>query len=214
MFKHVILSSSLLALVGVVGCSSYSPGKKEFRASKVIERVGGKDETPTWASAEEPLVEESGKVVFINTVTMSGDARPETCVKAAEETGRAQMLRHIKDAMTTGGQVSELSSTGDPGVESLTAFLSQGKLSGASISARYWEKREESDASGDRVLKLRCSAKVAIAKGILDKQLQAAINGGEGNAEIRSKLLSAQKTFIDNIGKSEASAERETAGEN
>ena len=208
--KSSLLFLGLISLVLSFGCSS-SPHKKEYKSSNVIERMGNKDKTPTWASGEEALMEQAGQILFVNAITMSGDARTEACVRAAEETGRAQMLRYIKDSLTTGGQVSELSSSGDPAVESLTAFLSQGKLTGASIASRYWEKVEESDTGGDRVLRLRCAAKVSISKSVLDRQLRAAIGNGEGNAEIREKLLNAQKDFIDGLGKNDTSSSRDTA---
>ena len=206
----------LITLLGIIGficsCSSL-PSKLEFKASKVIERIGGKDETPQWATGEQALIQEGNQVFFINSTTMSGNARTESCLRAAEETGRAQMLRYIKDAMTASGQVNELSASNDPGVESLTAFLSQGKISGASIAARYWEKKEESDVSGERVLRLRCAAKVAISKAILEKQLRDAIGGGEGNKELREKLIGAQKQFIDGIAKEGVQPDRTTASE-
>lgn len=196
---------SLILMCFVVSCAS-SPSRRGYDASRVIERIGGKTETPVWASGEKALVEENSQVQFVNTISMSGDARPEACVRAAEETGRAQMMRYIKDALTSAGQVSELSSTDDPAVESLTAFLAQGRISGASIAGRYWEKREESDASGERVLRLHCAAKVAVSKTVLEKQLRDSISGTQGNPEIRKKLLDAQKTFIDGLAQGDADA--------
>lgn len=204
MFKTFILATAVLLEIILVGCASTGP---TYEGSRVVERMGAKRETPLWSTGEAALIEDKGEVVFVSTTSMSGDTRTEACMRVAEETGRAQMLRYIRDAITSGGQVSELSASGDPGVESLTAYLSEGKLSGARIAARYWEKREESDSTGTRVLRVHCAAKVGIPKAVLDKQLRQAINGGEGNAAIRAKLLEAQKSFIDNISKSSTSSE-------
>ena len=65
-------------------------------------------------------------------------------------------------------------------------------------AAKYWEKVEESDSSGSRVLRIRCAAKVGIAKAQLAEQLRAA-TGTSGNAEMRAKLLEQQKQFIDGL---------------
>lgn len=177
------------------GCTTTGPS---YKAAEVIERIGGKGETPAWATGEVPMYEKEGKVFFTSTTNMSGDSRPDACMKVAGETGRVEIMRHIKDNVTASGQVSEQSATSDPGVESLMAFLSQGKLSGVSIAERYWEKRLESDSSGTRVLKIHCAAKVSISRADLTRQLQEALGNG-GNPEIRKKLLEAQKSFIDGL---------------
>ena len=185
----------------LISCTS-SPHAPEFKKSRVIERIGDLEETPKWATGEISMYEEKGNLVYVNATSMSGDARTEACIRAAEERGRAEMLRFIKDNVTASGQLSEESASRDPAVESLIAFLSQGQISGARIGARYWEKREETDASGNRVLRIRCAAQVTILKSDLESQMRTALNGGRsGNPEIRERLLNAQKSFIDNLGK-------------
>lgn len=95
---------------------------------------------------------------------------------------------------------SEVSATSDPATESLLAFLSQGKLSGVKVVGRYWERREESDSNGLRVLRIHCASKVAIQRGLLESQMRDAMNGsGVGSPEIREKLLDAQKKFLDSV---------------
>ena len=74
-------------------------------------------------------------------------------------------------------------------------------MSGAKVSERYWEKFEESDASRNRVLKIRCAAKVAISKALLDQQIRKATETNATNPEIRKKLLEGQKAFLDQIAK-------------
>ena len=85
-------------------------------------------------------------------------------------------------------------------IENLTAFLSMGRLSGAQVAERYWERKEESDAQGNRVLRLHCATKIAINKASLERQLRDATTVRGGNPEIREKLLQAQKDFIEGVG--------------
>ncbi len=200
-FTFVSLAMFLMCFVSCTAAKN----EPEFEATKVLERIGGKSETPEWVHGETGLSEEKGKVFFINVITMSGDSRPEACIKAAADSARTDILRHIKDNLTTSGQTFEASAAGDPGVESLTAFLSQGKLSGVTIDQKYWEKRVESNSSGDRVLKVYCAAKAGIAKQELARQLRDATGGG-GNPEIRKKLLEQQTLYLESIG-SKSSAE-------
>lgn len=186
--------------------------QKDFEAAKVIERVGGMKETPKWASGVEPMLEEKGSVIYIQTLTMDGNSRPEACLKAAGDMGRAEFVRQIKDGITAAGQVTENSASGDVAIESNIAYLSNLKLSGVKISERYWEKVEESDASRSRVLKVRCAAKVAIPKTLLDQQIRQATETNATNPEIRKKLLEGQKAFLDQISKEGvAASEGETA---
>ncbi len=205
--RTILTNTLMIAVVGVVAaaCSS-TPKGPEFAPAEVIQRIGDKKKTPEWATGEKTAFEEDGKAIFVNSLTMSGDARVEACMRGAEETARAKFVRYIQEGITTSGQVNELSATQDPGVEALTAFLAQGKLSGVKTIERYWEKRVESTSTGTRELKVYCAAKMGVEKGILEKQLRDAMNGGQqGNPEVRQKLLDAQKNFIDNFGK-EASA--------
>lgn len=196
LFRVII---TVLVLVNASSCTTTSITQKAYDPPKVVDRIGSVQVTPEWASGAQPFFEEAGQVTFVNTLSMSGDSRPEACNNAAADSGRAQILRQVKDHLTTSGQLSDASASSDPGVESLMAFLSQGKLSGVKITGRYWERREESDAGAKRVLRLFCATKVSIAKGLLEEQLRAAISGS-GNPEIRQKLLDAQKGFLESIG--------------
>lgn len=193
----------LFALIAF-GCTT-TPGKPDFKASEVIERMGGASETPKWAVGENPMQIEGSDVVFISFLTMGADSRPEACFKASELEARSSFLRHIQEGISSSGQLNEQSAADDPAFESLTAFLSQGKVSGAKTTARYWEKVEQSSESGDRVLKLHCSVKVAVKRSELERQIRAALGNG-GNKEIRDQLISAQKQFINSIAETGAPA--------
>ncbi|SMF12461.1 hypothetical protein [Pseudobacteriovorax antillogorgiicola] len=196
---------SVLALcLGVCMLSSCSStpeeGAPEFRASRVIERMAGMEDTPDWATGAKVMWKDGKLVYFANIMTMSGDSRPEACMKAAALDAKTQMLRYIKENITTSGQLDEASAADDPAFESITAFLSQGAISGASVKQRYYEIREQSDTAGSRVLKIRCAASIAVKEALLAKQLRDATSPKQkGNAEIRQKLLDAQKDFIDNL---------------
>ena len=213
--RKVVKSITLVAVPFVTfsACTSDKPTQPKaieeavagstpgFDASHVIERIAGLKETPKWATGMEPMMEEKGNVIYIQTLTMDGNSRPEACIKAASDMGRAEFVRQIKDGITAAGQVTEGSATADVAIESSVAYLSNLKLSGAKVSERYWEKFEESDASRNRVLKVRCAAKVAIQKSLLDQQIRKATETNAANPEIRKKLLDGQKAFLDQIAK-------------
>lgn len=180
------------------GCVT-APSKPEYEPARVVERIGGKDEAPEWASGEVAMSEEGGDVIFLNQMSMSGDSRSEACLKAAETDGRASMKRYIKDNIVTSGQVNETDAKSDPGYESLTAFLSKGSLSGVKVHGRYWEKREESAESGERVLRIRCVVRLGIKKGALEQQLREAMTAPGGNAKVREALLNGTTQFLEGL---------------
>ena len=197
-FSKTSLWTLLLA-----SCATPSTLTREFSETRVLERMGNASETPAWSHGAEPLFSEGGNVFFTNTIAMSGDSRPEACTNAAADLARVQILRQIKDNLTSSGQLSEVSASSDPSVESLTAYLAQGHLSGVKVSKRYWERREESDSNGIRILRVHCASQVSIARSILERQLRVAIDGaGHGNPQIRQTLLDAQKQFLDSLSES------------
>lgn len=191
-----ILITSVVSLVSA-SCTT-TRQEQTYAPPRVIDRIASGSANPDWASGARPFYEEAGQMNYISTMLMSGDARPEACNNAAADLGRVQILRQLKDNLTASGQLTEANTVSDPGVESLIAFLAQGKLSGVRVTGRYWEKREESDSNSSRVLKLFCATKITITRSLLDEQLRAAL-GGSGNPEIRRKLLDAQKGFLDGI---------------
>ena len=188
----------LMTAVALTACTT--SGKPSFQKSTVIERMGDRSETPEWVHGENAMVTEGGTVQFIYFMTVSGNSRPDACLKAVDLDSRTAALRYIKDNLTASGQLNEQSVVEDPSFESLTAFLSQGSLSGASIASRYWEKREESSESGERVLRMKCAVKLAVKRSDLERQLRQAMGLG-GNQEVREKLVKAQTEFIDGLSK-------------
>jgi hypothetical protein len=192
---HALMIGGAMSLTACV--SSYGL-QKEFAATEVLERMPGHEEAPEWSYGAAPISVDKTDIVYANTLSMSGDSRPEVCTNAASDLGRVQILREIRDHLTSSGQLNEVSAASDPGVESLSSYLTQGQLSGVKVAARYWEKRTESDVNGLRVLRLHCAAKVAITRSSLEQQLRNAV-GKSGNADIRQKLHDAQKRFIDGI---------------
>lgn len=198
--KSKLLSVSVIALATFSGACVTTPDGPEFEADKVVQRMEGRDETPDFATGAKAMWTEGNQVFFANITSMSGDSRPEACMKAAETDARVGILKYINENITSSGQVSEANADSDPGYESLTAFLTQGKLSGITVAERYWDRREQSRSSGERALRVHCAVKIAIDKTQLAKQLrEATTNVKSGNPEIRQKLLDAQKDFLDGI---------------
>ena len=196
--RELISVTAILAGILTAACTTTEKGP-QFKESRVIERMGKAKESPSWTDGSQPMFEEGQDVVFASLLTMSGDARPEACMKAADVDARAMMLRHIKDSLTASGQLNEVSASSDPGYEALIAFLSSGSIKGARTTQRFWEKIEESDSSGARVLRLKCAVKLSVSKTELAKQMRDASNAPAGNAEIRAKLHKAQGDFIESL---------------
>ena len=197
--RQSIFLITLSAVILNSGCTT-TPKGPEFKESRVVERMGKAKESPAWTDGGQPMFEEGQDVIFASLLTMSGDARPEACMKAADVDARAMMLRHIKDTLTASGQLNEVSASNDPGYEGLIAFLSSGSIKGARTAQRFWEMVEESDSSGSRVLRLRCAVKLAVSKTELAKQMRDSTSAPAGNAEIRAKLHKAQGEFIESLG--------------
>jgi hypothetical protein len=200
--KTLVWASAVLLLT-VVGCSS-----SKYIKTEVINNSDRSLKTPDWVLSSQILKEENGQVVYAYKMNLDGSSRPDACVAMARSQAVAEMLKYIKNSVTASGQVEDLNASSDPSYSSLTAFLSQGNISGAQVTESYWEQTMESDASGMRpVKKLLCAVKVGIDKQTLDKQMRDAINGAPGgNPEIRKKLIEAQKNFIDNVGNQAAPA--------
>lgn len=187
-----------LLVVSVLGSCTHSG--PSFEETEIIERMEGYDETPMFATGRKTMWTEDKDAIFANIILMSGNTRPDACMKAASLGAKTAMLKYIKEQVTTSGQLAEDSAQEDPGYESLTAFLSQGSISGAKVIEQYYDRREVSEASGARVLKLKCAAKISVNKNHLAKQLREATNKGpKGNKEVRKKLIEAQKNFIENL---------------
>lgn len=199
--KKIAIAATFASLF-MSGCSS-SP---KYIKSEVIANSTKTLETPEWVLNPGVLLEQGSNVIFIHKVTLSGTSRPDACVSMARTQAVGEMMKYIKNAVTTSGQVEDLNSSSDPSLSSLTAFLSQGNISGAKVTTTYWEQTMEADDSGLRPTKrLMCAVQVAIDKATLDKQMRDAINGAPGgNPEIRKKLLDAQKAFIDGVSKKDS----------
>jgi hypothetical protein len=196
-FVHLFGFLGYFVCISIIGCQSTGL----YTESKVISNIDDSLKTPSWANGSIPFYMDNSDIVYVNVVSMEGGSRSDACLRAAQMNASAEMMKSVKIALTVSGQVEELSASADPAVSSLTAYLSQGTLSGARVVARYWEYRIEPDASGRNGIKrLRCAVKVSIPKDILEKQMRAAIEKSpEGNPEIRQKLLNAQKQFIDSV---------------
>ena len=189
----------------VVGCAnntqtSINADPPKYQKTEVLERLGNIDETPSWANRSKVMWKDKNEVVFVSTLQFDGDSRPESCMKAASLDGKAQILSFIKENITTSGQLSELDASSDPAFESLTAFISQGKINGVSVKERYWERVETSTVNRARVLKLNCASKIAIKESDLKRQLSAATRSApEGNKKVRDALIDAQVEFLNEL---------------
>jgi hypothetical protein len=211
----VLSVASAISLFSIIGCSSTGQNSgasvnsgPNYIKTEVINNSDRSNKTPDWVLSGKVLNTENAQLVYTYKMNLDGTARPDACVAMARSQAVGEMLKYIKNAVTTSGQVESLNASSDPSYSSLTAFLSQGSLSGAQVTDTYWEQTMEADASGlNAVKKLYCAVKVAIDKETLVKQMNDAINGtAGGNPEIRKQLINAQKNFIDNVGNATSKA--------
>jgi hypothetical protein len=193
----------LVSVAALAGC--VTSGAPSYKKAEVIESMGNKDE-PEWALGDKTMFEESGDAIFVSQISMSGNSRTEACLKSSELDGKSAMLQYIKSNITTSAQLNETDAASDPGYESLTAALAQGKISGVKTKERFWSKKLISDESGNRVLKLFCATKLAISKTELARQLAEATRKNGGNPEIRKALLDSQKSFIEGLSQEQIPA--------
>lgn len=201
-FRSLALFTILtgIASVGVWSCSS--PGEKYF-SSVIINNIDKTNETPKWVLNTKVLTESKGNVLFLHKINLDGSVRPNACLTSAKTQAVGEMMKYIKNSITASGQVEEISGTDDPSMSALTAFLSQGSVSGARINRVYWEQTMDQDKTTEAPpeKKLMCAVEASIKKSVLEKQMKQAINGAPGgNPEVRKKLLDAQQNFINNIG--------------
>lgn len=192
--------NGLFALLMIIAEACATTSGPTFEKARVIERMGDADETPDWTTGSIAMTSQGSDIIFNHFLTMTGNSRVDACLKVVDIEARTAFLRHINENISTSGQLNEVNAQDDPSYESLTTFLSQGKISGAKTLERYWERMEESNEAGERVLRLRCATKLAIKKADLERQLRSALGNG-GNQEIREKLIQAQKEFIETAGK-------------
>ncbi|WP_186645765.1 hypothetical protein [Fluviispira vulneris] len=196
-----IAVSCASAFLFIASCTSSKYVKPEVIANSTKTL-----KTPDWVLNPEIVLEEGGNFIFIHKMSLSGTSRPDACISMARTQAVGEMMKYIKNSVTSSGQVEDLNASSDPSMSSLTAFLSQGNISGAKVTTTYWEQTMEADDTGVRpVKKLMCAVQVSIDKSTLERQMREAINGAPGgNPEIRQKLLDAQKNFIDGVGKKES----------
>jgi len=199
-------TAGLLALIalGLGGCAS-SPS---YVKSEVIANSDRSLKTPTWVLSEQNILTEGSDIVFVHKVYLEGSGRPDACVAMARTQAVGEMLKTIKTAITSSGQVEALNTTSDPSYSALTAFLSQGNISGARLTESYWEQSMEPDSTGFQAQKrLMCAVKVRMEKSLLERQIQEALQGTPGgNPEIRRKLINAQKDFLESVGQQDAAS--------
>ena len=200
--KYLAVSATFFFIIGCANEPEYSINTFEpkYEKTEIIERLGNVKETPSWANGSKVLWREKNEVIFVSTLQFDGNTRPESCMKAASLDGKANILSFIEENITSSGQLSELDASTDPAFESLTAFISQGKISGVSVKERYWEKIVTSTTDGQRSLKLNCASKIAIKESDLRRQLAKATRSNpEGNKEIRDALIDAQVSFLNEL---------------
>jgi hypothetical protein len=180
-----------LLLLALTACATTS------YHTQIVERIANKTETPQWSYIEKSTQEENNNLLFGYTTTTENTKRPEICLKVAEESAKANILRYVKDNVTHSGQTSETTSN-DLNLESLTTWISMGKLNSINTQDRYWEIIQD-NIQGNITFKLRCAVRVSISKTELAKQIKEANQPKNNINEVVRKAQEDKTTeFIKN----------------
>lgn len=173
----------------ISACASKSTSQPEFEETKVLERMRGAKAAPGWVDSEkEKFLETEGttrQVSYRGTVIMSGNAKPDSCMRAASDIARSSIVKNIVDSLTTKSSVEDSGAGAETTSDQLIASFSQLRFTGVEISGVYWEKSIQSDENGNRVLKLQCWAKASIPATELKKQIDKAVgDAAKKNPEV------------------------------
>ena len=195
-FERAVLS--MLLTLAVSQCS-LSHAASQY-APEVTERLGMASETPEWTYGAKVMWQDGDSVIFAHALEMSGDSRPDVCMKAASLQARVAMRRFITESISSSELLSQASLTSDPEFESVTASLAQGSIKGASVREQYWERLLKPDVRGERRLRMRCASQVQVTRSDLDGQLeQIIVTQTKNNPEMRRALITAQTDFLNNL---------------
>ncbi|MDC3364964.1 hypothetical protein OAV86_02775 [Pseudomonadales bacterium] len=195
----LVFAIVMMAIGPLAICSSVDSVAEDY-GPVVIERLGRATETPAWAYGAKVMWQVKDSVIFAYSLEMSGESRPDVCMKAASLQARTEMRRYISEAISSSEIMSQANLISDPEFESVTVSIAQGSIAGTSVKEQYWEKVLKTDVRGEKRLRMQCSSQVQVTRADLDRQLeQKIIVETAKNPEMRRALITAQTDFLNNL---------------
>ncbi|POB13866.1 hypothetical protein [Halobacteriovorax sp. DA5] len=180
-----------IALFGLFSCSSMK--------EKVIERIDGLDEKPSWATISKPTYSKDGKFYAVGISEGAGNASISALGRISDNNAKTELTRIVSNQI---GVVLQNVEEGTDGAN-LSRFIGTEKSTLISRKIipekRYWEKVQIPDNSGEDQLKVRMYSLVSIDEPLLRKMIQESLNQNkEISKELKQKVDSQLDKLMDN----------------
>ena len=166
----------------------------------ILERLGRAETTPEWTYGGQAMWKVKDNVIFMSSLEISDNRRPDMCMKAASLQARAEMRRFILENISSSELLSQSDLMSNSEFQSVTTSLAHGKIKGASVKSRYWERFQTTDIRGEGKIRMRCASQISVAKKDLDTQLNKTIEASlTNNPRIKRALINAYNDFIGDL---------------
>jgi hypothetical protein len=178
--------TSLLLIASVIfaGCSS-SP--KHDQSMKVIGRIDGLSERPSWVTESEPFKIVDGKVQVIGKHTIQSSQSTEQAFRAADLNAKSQVVQAIEQRIQTAFQNSEEGFDGASQAR-FTGMIATDVVTTSSIrsSKRYWERYLPISSIDNRDEKIDAFVLIEMPEADFKRSVLNAMRKQEGKGSISS----------------------------
>ena len=187
-----------IALSFVVGCSSTperteyistAPTNSELQPDKVLARIDGMEERPSWLKESEPFYVERGTVYSLGTTTLKEGQRVEAGYRVASNNAKHVVSQAISQRLSYVFQRGEENEGFDEAKSSyIGAEASELTTSHLKPVKYYWEKVAQSDSNGQRQVVYKVFALVSIPESEFKKSVIAAAKKAEGAGKVSKEF--------------------------
>ncbi len=203
-----LLGFCILFSLMIAGCSS-SP--KSDQSIKVIGRIDGLNERPSWVTESEPFKIESGKVLVLGKHTISSGQNHEQSFRAADLNAKSQIAQAIEQRIQVAFQNAE-EGMDNASQARFTGMIATDVLTTSAMrsSKRYWEKYVPYGASDSRDEKIDSFVLIEMPEADFKRSVLNAMRKQEGKGSIStdfSKKVDQQWNTIMRTPSSESTQE-------
>jgi hypothetical protein len=181
------ISLSIAALL-IAACSS---NPKHDQSVKVLGRIDGLSERPSWVTESEPFKIQDGKVFVIGKHTINSNQNLEQSFRAADLNAKSQLVQAIEQKLLMAFQNSE-EGMDNSSQTRFTAMVATDIVTTSAIrsSKRFWEKYLPSDAIDGRDQRIdsfvlvemdEADFKRAVINAVRKQQSQASLSNDISN---------------------------------
>ncbi len=190
MKQIVCLFTLIFVVLSLPGCSSIG--------EKVLVRMDGESERPSWATLSKTTFTKEGKIMVVGYAEVPADAQIGAAMKLSDNNARFEISRRItndmgfifqnlKEGVLNGGDLSRFY-----GME-ISKVLSSGTVT----EKRYWEKVQTFDSYGEKLYKLRLFSLVSIKGSTLRKAIaKANAKQNDISPELKKEITEHLQTEI------------------